>query len=313
MCIAGIEQIMVILPSLRESMPVAPDPVERDVLATGFLFSPEESLNVGELTVSSGFEMLWERQGNGNDHDVTFTASGNIAVTNSTLKTVRLFDQSGALIADSAENNVVIKSPRGICYDGVESTIIVTDFKDGCIVFLRAVDLEFIRKVNLKQVSQPFGIALLESNILITELINNVMKISIHHKNGKLHKRWECVRDEKMKQPGYITVDSGGHIITTTIDSVIAYSSEGVQLYKVRTGRFPYGCAATEYDILVAVGTKGEPRRLMSISQDGVKVREMVTWSEQDKAKCGGIISVAILKCYVLVMGSHGMKLYRRS
>ena len=171
---------------------------------------------------------------------------------NVTEKCVQLYDQTGNLLVDSSEKGVHLKNPRGIAYSGRESALIVADYKAGILVVLHEQTLQQIRTVKISGITQPFGVAILDNDLVVTHRVNGSVKVGVYSKNGKTIRFWECLRDDRRKFPSHVAIGAQNEVIVTALDGIICYNKDGGLIRRIRTGRFPYGCLATADDILVA-------------------------------------------------------------
>ena len=96
--VTGTEHMCVALPSIHAAMPVPPSEVDIQILDSKMVFFPQQTLGVGQismLNLTPTFEYIDK---NAFFINSTFTPRGMLAITNTSTKTVDLFDDEAKIV-----------------------------------------------------------------------------------------------------------------------------------------------------------------------------------------------------------------------
>ncbi len=136
-------------------------------------------------------KLMWEKNDLQSGTDVLFTPVGNIAVIDPNKEHMVLYSPDGVVLADTNENDFKLTCSSAVAYHHRENAILVTEWKQGNVIFLNPNDLKHRKTVQLEGICKPCGIAVLSNGYLVvTEKFTVKGKVSVHSIDGKLIREW---------------------------------------------------------------------------------------------------------------------------
>jgi len=324
----GIQQILMSMAAIQDALPDPTPAVIYRVLSAKMKFQPEWSPFVGafreENYTLEPYTQVESLQGI--SHDITYTAEGNIAITDIEGR-VMLLDQNSKVIADSSKTGVVLQEPCGITYYPKDDVLVVGDNMAGQLTMLDPRTLQFVKNVKLAGITNPIAVATLndDETLVVTQaLCTDDVKMGLFHVNGDCLKLWSTYDiDKQLSRPCHTFVDSKNRIWVPEICgddfevvSILGFDADGHLLHKLKTPKWPLGMAEYRGEILVALSDGGRPGypdypgEVLAWNVKDNTSRTILHWSQTDLSTVGRILSLAVYKDTLAVLGTCGLRLY---
>ncbi len=273
------------------------------------LVSSRENISVPEL--------VWQRGGLKYGCSLAFTPIGNIAITDSDNKKVLLLNDSGKLITDTAQEEVILDRPRAIAYYKPENALIVADHDAGKLKLLNESSLQFIRNIEVDGIERPYGIAVLDDfHIVVTQEGQNA-KVGVYDVTGHHVQSWTRYGKEherNFRSPWRLAINKEGIILVSD------WYNQDVSMF------YPDGSFIGMIDMDDPCGLFGEQNSDFLVVQDPFKkphklslyqtiskiscVQDILQWGEEEMKTSGRMRAVARQGCHLVVLGDNGVRMY---
>ncbi len=240
--------------------------------------------------------------------DITFTGSGHLAVTDFLNGRVLLIHSKGDILADSRDMDVELQRPHGITYDSRDDSLLVCDYKAGCIVILDPLSLAFKGTITPDEISSPWGIAMLSSGyIAVTEgNTEGTGKVGVFSTQGRKFNLWNRLQGTtKFGFPHFVAADDDDRLYVSDWghNKIVKFSLTHGYLMEWNTEGTPWGVAAYEDSILVSEWCR--PDCVMAYTNQGIDPIQVLDWPSE----AGKIKSVASQGDSLAVLGLNTLKM----
>ncbi len=325
--IAGTEQALITLASLRANLPDPPDSVDEQLINTKVTFLSEESFNVGSLDMRNiggiqslrgcrgSFQTAWTmKPGTGNLSDMCYTPAGLLAVARGLNNNVMLYDGNGLVVKESRSAGVTLTQPTGIAYYPPEKALAVMELSSGDIVLLDAVHLGIQRRrIWLNTEGKGHRVAVLGDDFVTVwenKKDSGRVWIGVHNKEGKTLNKWRSGSSGNCLH--FVTTHKDHIYVADGRDKLFVYSHNGDLLTEVTIDLSTYGVVCLAEETLVAVSdSPNVPGHLMSIPHTEYSVEDVLTWGEEQMDKFGCMQTLAVYRDHVAVGGDDAICVYK--
>ena len=160
--------------------------------------------------------ILWTRGGFTFGWDVTWTAAGNIAVSDSNANAVSLYNTAGEEITNTSTQGVELRYPYGITYHKTwhGGVIVVVEERRCNLTALDPVSLHKVDTIDLKQhCIRLFGVTTLPSgDMAVSGDIDMGPGVIVVSLSGEIQYKWKL---PTTAEPCYIMSTSDDHLLVT--------------------------------------------------------------------------------------------------
>ena len=270
--------------------------------------------------------LLWERNSLKLGWDVTWTAAGNIAVSDYETHTVRLWNTAGQEIRNTSTQGVKLKHPYGITYHTTWHGGVIVVVHDKCkLIALHPVDLHQMDTIDLNHHCDClWGITtvtrlMATSGRILTQATNSSMSYQVESGvlvvslTGQIRHKWQLPTEYP---PKYITSTSDGKLLisVSNVHRVYKTTLRGKIVWQTDYNMTPQPRGmiqdyTTSNILMSCYGYTGHHVRVLWMSAGGDLLQHPlpspsgVTWDY-------GLLSLSLRGQYLAVLYLHRLQLY---